>query len=207
MNSLGRIDGLFRDAGYATVRRIIAEPLRAFLFEYATKLVDSGLLTTTDPDVPQTPSCYADPFMEALLEALIPRVNAMTGLGVKPTYSYFRVYKKGDVLLRHTDRPSCEVSLTLNLGQGAGPSWPIWTAKDNQTRSLVLDPGDALLYKGLEVAHWREQFEGERLAQVFLHYVDERGPHSEWAYDKRGALRTSPAAHHMVTRLATVGAK
>ena len=54
--------------------------------------------------------------MEALLETLLPRVEAESGMRLLPTYSYLRVYKRGDVLRRHTDRPACEMSVTLNLG-------------------------------------------------------------------------------------------
>ena len=43
-------------------------------------------------------------------------MREITGLNLKPTYSYWRLYKTGDVLKRHKDRPSCEVSTTLCLG-------------------------------------------------------------------------------------------
>ena len=52
-----------------------------------------------------------------------------TGLKLNPTYSYARIYKKGDVLHRHKDRFSCEISTTMNLG---GDEWPIYIeAKKN----------------------------------------------------------------------------
>jgi hypothetical protein len=35
-----------------------------------------------------------------------------TKLKLIPTYSYARIYKKGDVLHRHKDRFSCEISTT-----------------------------------------------------------------------------------------------
>ena len=41
------------------------------------------------------------------------------------------LYKQGDELKRHKDRPSCEISTTLNLG---GDPWPIFidgTGADN----------------------------------------------------------------------------
>ena len=70
MISVSGTGGEFRALGYAATRRIISEPLRSFLYDYVTRLVDSGLLSTSDPDVPNTPNSYGDPFMEALLEAL-----------------------------------------------------------------------------------------------------------------------------------------
>ena len=101
-----------------------------------------------------------------------------------PTYSYARVYKKGDELRRHKDRPSCEISTTVHLG---GDPWPIFiddTGADNVideyknihkpnapagTR-VDLEIGDMLVYSGCELEHWREPFEGDSCGQVFLHY-------------------------------------
>ena len=37
---------------------------------------------------------------------------------------------------------------------------------------VLLSPGDMLIYRGCEMEHWREAFEGETCAQVFLHYND-----------------------------------
>jgi hypothetical protein len=49
--------------------------------------------------------------------------------------------------------------------------------------------GDAVLYRGMEVEHWREKYtEGQWQAQVFLHYVDADGPHADQKYDGREQL-------------------
>jgi hypothetical protein len=54
--------------------------------------------------------------METLLMKMLPIMKERTGLDLIPTYSYARVYEKGAILKRHKDRPSCEISTTLNLG-------------------------------------------------------------------------------------------
>jgi len=126
-----------------------------------------------DKQIPNTWSHYADPLMETLLEGLKPLMEEQSGLKLFETYSYVRIYKKGDILKRHKDRFSCEVSTTLNLG---GESWPIYlepTGKENQKGTKVdLRPGDMLMYRGCELEHWREPFTGDNCAQVFLHYND-----------------------------------
>ena len=101
---------------YVLLRNLLPGSLRCFLYEYALKAARSGKLQRGDPNMPGTPYCYADPFMESLLEMLRPRIEAESGCKLHPTYSYFRVYKDGDVLKRHQDRPSCEVSVTVSLG-------------------------------------------------------------------------------------------
>ena len=61
--------------------------------------------------------------METLLMMVQPKMEKLTGLKLNPTYSYARIYKRGDVLKRHKDRFSCEISTTMNLG---GDPWPIY---------------------------------------------------------------------------------
>ena len=98
-------------------------------------------------------------------------------LKLYPSYTYARIYKKGDELKRHKDRFSCEISTTLNLG---GNDWPIYlepSGKENKKGKKVnLKPGDMLIYKGCEVEHWREKFKGNECVQVFMHYNDLKTP-------------------------------
>jgi hypothetical protein len=136
----------------------------------------------SDPQAPKTYSHYSDIAMETLLLLCQPIMEEKTGLELSPTYSYARLYKKGDVLERHKDRFSCEISTTMFLG---GDKWPIFIEpyknigptsqgypgrSDNKGYSVDLDPGDMLVYKGNILEHWREKFEGNDCAQVFLHY-------------------------------------
>lgn len=187
----------FANQGYVLLPNLVSEAMVAFLYEYVLKSAKAGRLRSGDAGVPDSPNFYSDPFMDTLLELLLPRMEKECGGLLFPTYSYFRVYKHGDVLKKHTDRPSCEVSATLNLGYAAQEPWPIWIETANSTKSFPLKPGDALLYKGIELPHWREKFLGEHSAQVFLHYVRQDGPNKDLIYDKRNSLTTSP----MISRL------
>ena len=132
--------------------------------------------TWADAQIPKTYSHYADFAMETLLTKVKPILEKETGLQLVETYSYARIYKKGDELKRHKDRPSCETSCTMNLG---GDEWPIYLEPsgelDKKGIKVDLEPGDILIYRGCDVEHWREPFEGENCAQVFLHYNDING--------------------------------
>jgi hypothetical protein len=127
--------------------------------------------TWNDPQIPNTYSHYADIAMETLLLGLLPKMEKESGMKLVPTYSYARIYKKGDVLERHKDRASCEISATLNLG---GDKWPIFLEPSGKTNKkgikVDLNHGDMLMYKGCDLEHWREPFTGEICVQVFLHY-------------------------------------
>ena len=80
-----------------------------------------------DPQIPNTYSHYCDIAMDTLLLKTQPVMEKHTGMKLIPTYSYARIYKKGDVLHRHKDRYSCEISTTVNLG---GDPWPIYIEND-----------------------------------------------------------------------------
>mgnify|MGYP003118294051 FL=1 len=177
----------------------------AVKFMYENNIVyDTGLLGTwEDKQIPNTYSHYADHVMETLLVKMLPVMKQHTNLDLIPTYSYARVYKKGDKLRRHKDRPSCEISTTLNLG---GDPWPIFidgTGADtviDEYRNIhkpnapvgtevLLDVGDMLVYSGCELEHWRKPFDGRTCGQVFLHYNHKNGPFAEEnKFDKRPLL-------------------
>tara|TARA_R110002020_G_scaffold41095_1_gene121327 strand:- start:456 stop:1112 length:657 start_codon:yes stop_codon:yes gene_type:complete len=204
---------------YQIIKKAISYELANFIYNYfllkrdAVKHLydnnityDTGILGTwTDKQVPNTYSHYADQVMETLLMKVLPKMQQETGLKLTPTYSYARLYKKGDILYRHKDRPSCEISTTIHLG---GYHWPIFidsTGTNNilsgsnlttivkpnapEGTKVVLDVGDMLVYSGCELEHWREPLEGEVCGQVFLHYNHVNGPFAEKnRFDKRPML-------------------
>tara|TARA_Y100000310_G_C20684169_1_gene817922 strand:+ start:1027 stop:1782 length:756 start_codon:yes stop_codon:yes gene_type:complete len=147
-----------------------------------------------DDQVPQTHWTYADPLMEVLLLEMAPIVQQTTGLDVLPTYSYYRIYKPGDVLAHHIDRPACEVSGTLHLGHDYSgmPDDYRWTInaedKNGNDIRIAQDPGDIVIYSGLEIDHWRDKFDVPEHCwhmQVFLHYVHANGPYAHLSMDRR----------------------
>ena len=127
-----------------------------------------------DSQIPNSSSDYNYiSFLELLCEKT-PEVSEILEETVLPTYTYARVYKKGSILKRHSDRDSCEISLTLHLG-GDNP-WLIWIkTPEGVDRSVELKLGDAMMYRGTIAEHWRDEYAGEEYAQVFLHYVRSRG--------------------------------
>ena len=124
--------------------------------------------TWNDGQVNGTYSIYGDPLMETLLLYLKPLLKKHTRLNLYETYAYARTYKPGDVLKRHKDRHSCEVSTTLNLG---GDPWPFYLMDGTKIVKVDLKPGDMLIYEGSKLEHWREPLQGEVCVQVFLHYT------------------------------------
>jgi hypothetical protein len=175
---------------YAVVRGIVDRARADDLHAYALAVADSAT-AADDSQVPGSQVAYGLPRMDELLEDVRGRVEGATGLDLWPTYSYCRVYRRGSRLEPHTDRPSCEISLSVGLGRSSAEPWPLFVVGPRGTAAVELAPGDGLVYRGIDCYHWREALRGDHAAQVFLHYVDRHGPHAEWRFDKRPGL-TSP---------------
>ena len=194
----------FKEKKYCLIKSVIAPELVEFIYSYffmkrqVAKILykykyvypfpfDVTFGHWTDEQVQNTYSHYADIAMETLLLKCLPVIEKHTELKLLPTYSYARIYKKGDILKRHKDKFSCEISSTLNLG---GEPWPIYldpSGKEGMEGIKIdLKPGDMLIYKGCELEHWREKFKGENHCQVFLHYNNAKTKGSkENLYDTR----------------------
>ena len=184
-------DRQFETDRYIRANSLIEPTVVSTAYRYALMKSDTGAMLT-DAQVPSAASLYGDTLMETLLEMTRPAVERITGLALLPTYSYFRIYRTGDILTAHTDRPSCEISATVTLGFRAPEPWPIYMANGALASSVALEPGDSVIYRGKELSHWRERFEGEHHVQLFLHYVDRDGPHADCIYDFRPALGHPP---------------
>ena len=120
-----------------------------------------------------------DPAMDTLMLLKQKKMEEETGKKLLPTYSYWRVYTKFADLKKHTDRESCEISVTVSIN-GDKP-WPIYI----NGKPITLDKGDAIIYLGRELEHWREEFDGDHQIQTFLHYVDADGIYKDFYMDKR----------------------
>lgn len=174
---------------YVVLRGLLTRPLLQVLHRYGLTRDGAGLMQA-DNSLPGAPAAAAyDSVMEELLHRLTPSVERLARTPLFPTYAFFRIYRAGASLPRHADRGACEISLSLNLGYDANGPWPFFvsTIKSGE-RAVLLEPGDALLYRGVEVEHWREPFEGQHCAQAFLHYVDQHGPYAERRFDRRDKL-------------------
>jgi len=218
---------MFKKKKYQVIRGALSKELANFIFNYMMLQRDAVDLMMKnnrvnpynpfigrrdDKQVPGAYSKYSDWVMETLLQYMRPIMKEKTGMDLVPTYSYTRLYEKGNILHRHKDRPSCEISTTLHLG---GDEWPIFldpsgadfviggrnevdgaykeniSIKPGAPKGIPIDlkVGDMLIYSGCELEHWREPFQGNVCSQVFLHYNHANGPFAKTnLYDKRPML-------------------
>jgi hypothetical protein len=177
------------------VENFISEDLSTLLYGYillAHKRLsvtrDNRHGTFSDPQSMGDFSMYGDLIFDTLLMGKLDQLQEITGEQLVPQYSYYRLYKKGSELKRHIDRESCEISLTLCIGYDSHYAWPIWFKdRDGNEISIETERGDMVIYKGCELEHWREPFEGNYHAQVFLHYNRKNGRYNN-KFDGREVL-------------------
>ena len=156
-------------------------------------------------------SRYRPPFYNETWNKIKLEVEKVIGKKLLKTYYYDRFYFPNVELYRHVDRPACEISVSLHIGTNLDKPWPIWiktpdtynedkTKKVSQGKNIaaILNPGDALLYKGCERPHWRnpmpeptakkwlffkdkKRIDNCYYHQIFFHYVLSDGERVEYA--------------------------
>lgn len=142
---------------------------------------------------------YSAPWAIALHNWLHEELKRHIDINLGITYAYSRKYERGAYLGSHLDRPSCEISATLCLDYKSDDNspWPIWVRNDknyigaeaetvrvesqalsqrerkkNGCKSLLLEPGDILLYQGPNIPHWRDYFLGDYSYHIFVHFYN-----------------------------------
>lgn len=155
---------------------------------YLRLKAEVGEMQLGDSQIPQSYCSYADLLMEVLLVRLQPQVEAVVETTLLPTHSYARLYRHGEELTRHQDRPACEVVLSLTLGRSPDLGWPLFVEGDGGATRIDVGPGDGVVYPGAAWEHWRPVYTGEWQAQLTLHYVRAQGRFASWVYDRRPGI-------------------
>ncbi|MDQ3935772.1 MAG: hypothetical protein M3340_14205 [Actinomycetota bacterium] len=181
--------GALAATGHAVVRGLVHRQLAQTLYNMLLLREFRGE-GRRDEQVPTAFSFWGDSTLDGLLLTLRPEIERVAGCSLLPTYCYARVYRHGDSLARHRDRPAAEIAATIHLGSSGGEPPPIRFAPDFAVRQ---EPGDGVVYLGSEVEHWREAFAGQRFGQVFVNYVRAEGEHRHHAYDGRHDQFPAPA--------------
>jgi len=187
----------FEKNGYVVLRNVI-EPCLLEYMAKQVKLTENILCFEKnvkpsdyffcDSQIKTSFAYYSSLTSETLLEVLQEKIEKIVNKNLYPTYSYLRIYYQNSILKKHVDRPSCEYSATICITIDKEP-WDIWFETKNQENiKISLEAGDLIIYKGMELPHWRDMYENKEQIQVFLHYVDQNGIHSDYKYDKRPML-------------------
>ena len=203
----------FDDYGYIIVPRLIVNPENLKIdppeergyYKFFANSPDSYHHLPEGDQVKGSLSRYNIPIYRDLHFLIKKEVENILEMDLYPTYFYDRFYFEGQELKRHIDRPACEISVTLQVSSNRLDPWPIWFQLSDKTENYVLlDDGDAIIYKGCEREHWRDPLpsrynKAQRLwrkvrklpddtyhHQIFFHFVNANGPYIHYAYDRMG---------------------
>lgn len=154
----------FWDRGYVVAQNLVDERQIAFVHAAMDASKRAGRMQFVTKIVPQgAMNEYSPIAAEALLIRCRPAIEAIAGRALAPAYARWRIYERGAELIRHVDRNACEVSASLPIFAVPDEPWPIHV-RDLQgaEQGIALMPGDAVVYQGCRVQHWREPLAGER---------------------------------------------
>jgi hypothetical protein len=182
------IGELFERDGYVVIKQFIPRILCDYMAKNIRVVEANSRLSLGDTQVEKAFSGGSPAVTETLLDLMTPVLSNVLNCELYPTYSYLRIYLNGAVLAKHVDRFSCEISATLPIEYEGPGIWPLCLQAGGNIKKIELEPGDALIYKGIQIPHWREAYAGQRQVQVFLHYVKKDGQYSEFKFDKRPHL-------------------
>jgi len=180
----------FDEIKYARINNFIDKTTVEIISQYMENTIRRGIWTEDKNSKPTPYSYYADPLTEVLLTKCKELIEITTGKELLPTYSYSNIYQPGDELKNDRGYEACEISVTVNVAS-KGETSPIYTKYKDKTEQHILNPGDALIYMGCDVDHWREPLkDGQLNIQFMLHYVDKNGPFASFEKDTRPMLGT-----------------
>ena len=180
----------YQEKGFEVKSGFIPPFLAQYLRNYFDLLRKNDQIPNKgDAQVEKSLGIYGDPAFDTLLAMACGPLSEIIQVDLYPTYTYARIYLNDSELLPHIDRPECEHSVSICLFKEDGVNWPLYFQKENnEVESVELEIGDAVVYRGSELAHWREKYVGKNHYQLFMHYVDSQGKFKDNLFDNRPNL-------------------
>ncbi|HEX8514157.1 MAG TPA: hypothetical protein VF688_13740 [Allosphingosinicella sp.] len=208
-----KVVGNYADEGYAHLQGLVpVEVALAFLQRLKTDIGPAPIPLSRAPshvNLLNRPAfeAYGHHYTPMLyfLWGLTPIMEQVVGRELLPTYDYLRIYRQGDICKVHSDRYSCEHSLSLTLGYSDSRPWALEVERARSEpsarveedfgvgpcSSIAMEVGDAVLYQGVHHRHGRTAPNPNRWsAHLFLHWVDRDGPYRDHAFD--GQIKPAP---------------
>ena len=179
----------FKKNNFVIVRNFLDPFLVKYLASYYREVRDhgAGQFHTDWTSL----NCNGDTTADAVLYSLRSTIEAEIGLKLWPTYSFVRIYKKGDSVGRHKDSPANQISCNMNIARG-DVDWPLGVSDGETNNSVIFQPGDAMIYRGFMLDHWREKFQGDHQVQLIVGFVVQDGRFDGLRFYGRGKPMYQP---------------
>lgn len=162
---------------YVVLRDVVSPLTIAAMRSHWRRLRLEGYFQTDDQQVKQLrDGMYCELGTMLFQRQLTPLVAEIVAEPIKPSYAWVFRYKPGAMLKRHVDRPQCKWNISLCVDTepetSSDQAWPFFVEVNGQAKKVMLGMGDAVLYSGTDVPHWRGPLsEGHHVTLCFFHYV------------------------------------
>ena len=167
--------------GYVVLGELLPPAFVAAMRRYFRRLIAEGHLPLGDEQVAGRYNMYNERLCVWLHDRVTTLIARAVSRPIKPSYTYAAAYVGGAVLEKHTDRPQCEYTLSLTIdatpdGSREG-AWPLCLESKSEQAVVraLLAPGDALLFRGRRLPHFRDVLAAGRTStSVLFHFVPRR---------------------------------
>lgn len=188
----------FDKRGYIECRNFVDPELfhkdiiidKGIMFFEGNKIVDER----EENQVPGSFALHSRPEHKFLHTLVRQKIEKLIGCKLYNTYYYERFYYPGQDLFPHVDRSNCQISASINVRTNLPDPYEFCVLSEDKPVSFILNPGDAVIYKGCEVMHWRPPMPGKKrnffrkligqpyfYHQIFFHYVLANGHYAHMA--------------------------
>lgn len=146
---------------------------------YYRAATEEGFIRFGDSEWPNRYYARYDPIAHFFHEQCAAVVSEIAGEPFKASFPFYASYHPGSELKAHRDREQCVLSVSVQLDHDPEPSghapWPIYLQASDATTSVpvTMGLGDAAMFYGQEVRHWREVLTEGWSSFWFLFYVPE----------------------------------
>jgi hypothetical protein len=165
-----------RQARYTVLRHVIRPFQLAAVRRYYRELIAEGFLRFGDKEWRDCHFAAEEPMAHFFHQQFAGLVSEIAGERVRPTFLFFRCYYPGAELPRHRDRPQCEYSMSVLVDHAPEPDdvspWPIYLEPPGGGTGIPIRQGlgDALLYRGCELPHFRYPLREADSSSVWLFF-------------------------------------
>lgn len=169
----------YKKNNYVVIREFIPYDLMIFYREYLDTLRTNGVFSSP---------FYGDPCYDTLMLYCLQAVSFCVDTKLVPLYTEAKAYSNNADILPQKHPEYCEHTVSLFLGGVYEKTWPLWVSNLDSPEApalLALNPGDAVIYRGNKLHHWRDNFEGISHYQLEMHYAEAEGKYLDKRYDGR----------------------
>lgn len=165
----------FETRRYCELASLVHPTHVASLARYYDALMAQGCWAIGDAQVANRHGWHNESVARYFHHQLCGFVGRAVGERVRPSYCYVSAYRRAAVLRPHVDRKQCVFTVSLWIGHAsasAGNLWPLWLHSPEGVVSVTQAAGDAVLFAGCELPHWRDTPPpGVSGTTLILHYV------------------------------------